>query len=60
MDGGLFLNRGESQRWTFYDIRLLNSTVCGDLIGPMAIVVSEETPRKRGVKFVGFSVVSLA
>ncbi|XP_076898654.1 piezo-type mechanosensitive ion channel homolog isoform X1 [Bidens hawaiensis] len=45
VDGALFLNRGESQWWSFYDISLLNSTVCGDLMGPMAIVVSEETPQ---------------
>lgn len=45
VDGRLFLNRGESEWWSFYDISLLNSTVCGDLVGPMAIVVSEETPQ---------------
>ncbi|KAJ0581861.1 putative Piezo family protein [Helianthus annuus] len=45
VDGALFLNRGESQWWSFYDISLLNSSVCGDLMGPMAIVVSEETPQ---------------
>lgn len=50
VDGVLFLNRGESEWWSFYDISLLNSTVCGDLMGPMAIVVSEETPRKCYLK----------
>ncbi|KAK9055797.1 hypothetical protein SSX86_026882 [Deinandra increscens subsp. villosa] len=45
VDGTLFLNRGESPWWSFYDISLLNSSVCGDLVGPMAIVVSEETPQ---------------
>lgn len=46
VDGMLVLNRGESEWWSFFDISLLNSSVCGDLMGPMAIVVSEETPRK--------------
>ncbi|PWA88896.1 hypothetical protein CTI12_AA084740 [Artemisia annua] len=45
VDGQLLLNRGESEWWSFYDISLLNSAVCGDLVGPMAIVVSEETPQ---------------
>ncbi|KAI3800979.1 hypothetical protein L1987_29079 [Smallanthus sonchifolius] len=45
VDGVLFLNRGESQWWSFIDVSLLNSSVCGDLMGPMAIVVSEETPQ---------------
>lgn len=45
VDGMLVLNRGESEWWSFYDISLLNSSVCGDLMGPMAIVVSEETPQ---------------
>lgn len=45
VDGLLVLNRGESEWWSFFDISLLNSSVCGDLRGPMAIVVSEETPQ---------------
>ncbi|XP_024966702.1 piezo-type mechanosensitive ion channel homolog isoform X2 [Cynara cardunculus var. scolymus] len=45
VDGMLVLNRGESEWWSFFDISLLNSSVCGDLMGPMAIVVSEETPQ---------------
>ncbi|KAD3068641.1 hypothetical protein R6Q59_017338 [Mikania micrantha] len=45
VDGVLFLNREESQWWSFIDISLLNTSVCGDLMGPMAIVVSEETPQ---------------
>ncbi|KAL4572075.1 hypothetical protein LXL04_018844 [Taraxacum kok-saghyz] len=45
VDGMLILNRGESEWWSFFDIGLLNSSVCGDLKGPMAIVVSEETPQ---------------
>ena len=60
VDGRLFLNRGESEWWSFYDISLLNSTVCGDLVGPMAIVVSEETPRKCFCKICRLNVVSLA
>ena len=50
VDGMLILNRGESEWWSFFDIGLLNSSVCGDLKGPMAIVVSEETPRKHYMK----------
>lgn len=46
VDAELLLNRGSSEWWSFYDISWLNSNVCGDLMGPMAIVVSEETPRK--------------
>nr|GFD49150.1 piezo-type mechanosensitive ion channel homolog [Tanacetum cinerariifolium] len=41
----LILNRGNSNWWSFYDISWLESNVCGDLMGPMAIVVSEETPQ---------------
>lgn len=46
VDAELLLNRGSSEWWSFYDISWLDSNVCGDLMGPMAIVVSEETPRK--------------
>ncbi|KVI12497.1 Piezo family [Cynara cardunculus var. scolymus] len=50
VDGMLVLNRGESEWWSFFDISLLNSSVCGDLMGPMAIVVSEETPLGRFIR----------
>nr|XP_043638394.1 piezo-type mechanosensitive ion channel homolog [Erigeron canadensis] len=45
VDAELLLNRGSSEWWSFYDISWLDSNVCGDLMGPMAIVVSEETPQ---------------
>lgn len=41
----LVLNHGSSKWWSFYDISLLNSSGCKDLTGPMAIIVSEETPQ---------------
>ncbi|XP_071738279.1 piezo-type mechanosensitive ion channel homolog [Rutidosis leptorrhynchoides] len=45
VDAKLQLNRGSSEWWSFFDISWLDSNVCGDLMGPMAIVVSEETPQ---------------
>lgn len=51
VDAELLLNRGKSKWWSFYDISWLDSNVCGDLLGPMAIVVSEETPRKCCLKW---------
>ncbi|PWA92008.1 Piezo non-specific cation channel, R-Ras-binding domain protein [Artemisia annua] len=45
VDAELLLNRGNSTWWSFYDISWLESNACGDLMGPMAIVVSEETPQ---------------
>ncbi|CAH1447448.1 unnamed protein product [Lactuca virosa] len=45
VDAKLLLHRGSSEWWSFYDIDWLNSSACGDLMGPMAIVVSEETPQ---------------
>ncbi|KAI3732422.1 hypothetical protein L1987_63627 [Smallanthus sonchifolius] len=46
VDAKLLLNReNNSKWWSFYDISWLDSKVCGDLMGPRAIVVSEETPQ---------------
>ncbi|KAJ9543235.1 hypothetical protein OSB04_022942 [Centaurea solstitialis] len=46
VDAKLLLNhRGHSEWWSFFDIGWFNSNVCGDLMGPKAIVVSEETPQ---------------
>ncbi|KAF5762910.1 putative Piezo family protein [Helianthus annuus] len=46
VDAKLLLNReNNSEWWSFYDISWLDSKVCGDLMGPRAIVVSEETPQ---------------
>ncbi|CAK9151012.1 unnamed protein product [Ilex paraguariensis] len=41
----LVLNRGNSEWWSLYDNNRFNVSGCGGLIGPMAIVVSEETPQ---------------
>ncbi|KAL9683988.1 hypothetical protein QQ045_021419 [Rhodiola kirilowii] len=40
----LLLNHEFPGWWSFYDLSSSNLTGCGDLTGPMAIVVSEETP----------------
>ncbi|CAL0320586.1 unnamed protein product [Lupinus luteus] len=41
----LILNREQFEWWAFRDIQASNfSRVCGGLTGPMAIIVSEETP----------------
>lgn len=48
VDAKLLLNHDDNSTWwSFYDISWLDSIVCGDLMGPRAIVVSEETPRKN-------------
>ncbi|KAM7501316.1 hypothetical protein LguiB_000220 [Lonicera macranthoides] len=41
----LVLNRESSEWWSFQDIRSKNISECRGLTGPMAIVVSEETPQ---------------
>ena len=46
VSGDLVLNRGNPEWWSFHDINALNFGGCGELAGPMAIIVSEETPRK--------------
>ncbi|KAK4788023.1 hypothetical protein SAY86_019342 [Trapa natans] len=40
----LVLNRGELKWWSFHDVNSSNVGGCGGLTGPMAIIVSEETP----------------
>ncbi|KAM6577680.1 hypothetical protein CsatB_029517 [Cannabis sativa] len=45
VSGELFLNRGNPEWWSFHDIDVSNIGGCGDLAGPLAIVVSEETPQ---------------
>ncbi|MCL7046756.1 hypothetical protein MKW94_016922 [Papaver nudicaule] len=43
VSGDLVLNRGDTEWWSFND---LNASIgCGGLTGPMAIIVSEETPQ---------------
>ncbi|XP_075093902.1 piezo-type mechanosensitive ion channel homolog [Nicotiana tabacum] len=41
----IILNRGVSEWWSFHDINSLDVKGCGGLRGPMAIIVSEETPQ---------------
>ncbi|KAF5954962.1 hypothetical protein HYC85_007818 [Camellia sinensis] len=43
--GDLVLNHGSLEWWSFHDIDASNVSVCGELAGPMAIIVSEETPQ---------------
>ncbi|PIN26072.1 hypothetical protein CDL12_01177 [Handroanthus impetiginosus] len=41
----LILHHGSSEWWSFHDINSLNAYGCGGLSGPMAVIVSEETPQ---------------
>ncbi|XP_027116044.1 piezo-type mechanosensitive ion channel homolog isoform X2 [Coffea arabica] len=41
----LVLNNGNLEWWSFHDINSLDVSGCGGLKGPMAIIVSEETPQ---------------
>ncbi|XP_062084665.1 piezo-type mechanosensitive ion channel homolog isoform X2 [Humulus lupulus] len=45
VSGELVLNRGNPEWWSFHDIDESNVGGCGELAGPLAIVVSEETPQ---------------
>ncbi|KAK3441684.1 hypothetical protein EUGRSUZ_B02004 [Eucalyptus grandis] len=45
VSGDLVLNRGHPGWWSFHDTDAPNIRGCGTLAGPMAIVVSEETPQ---------------
>lgn len=45
VSGDLLLNHESPPWWSFYDIDVLDGAACKGLTGPMAIVVSEETPR---------------
>ncbi|XP_025982938.2 piezo-type mechanosensitive ion channel homolog [Glycine max] len=45
VSGDLVLNRGDPEWWSFYDLGILGSHGCGKFPGPMAIIVSEETPQ---------------
>lgn len=51
----LMLNRGNSEWWSFHNVNLSDVSVCGGLTGPMAIIVSEETPRKCLLVIVGIA-----
>ncbi|XP_047333858.1 piezo-type mechanosensitive ion channel homolog [Impatiens glandulifera] len=41
----LVMHHGNTSWWSFEDTVPLNGTECGGLAGPMAIIVSEETPQ---------------
>ncbi|KAG0453640.1 hypothetical protein HPP92_024944 [Vanilla planifolia] len=45
VSGDLFLNHGIPSWWSFHDVNASNVKGCEGLTGPMAIVVSEETPQ---------------
>ncbi|KAK9292746.1 hypothetical protein L1049_020726 [Liquidambar formosana] len=45
VSGDLVLNRGNPEWWSFHDIDASDIRGCGELAGPMAIIVSEETPQ---------------
>ncbi|XP_017252550.1 piezo-type mechanosensitive ion channel homolog isoform X2 [Daucus carota subsp. sativus] len=45
VSGDLVLNRGNSEFWSFHDVHSSDLKICGDLTGPMAIIISEETPQ---------------
>ncbi|KAK7258817.1 hypothetical protein RIF29_24404 [Crotalaria pallida] len=45
VSGDLVLNRGNPEWWSFYDIDISDAHGCGEFPGPMAIIVSEETPQ---------------
>ncbi|KAJ4772325.1 piezo-type mechanosensitive ion channel component [Rhynchospora pubera] len=45
VSGDLVLNNGTTPWWSYYNLNLTDSAGCSGLDGPMAIVVSEETPQ---------------
>ncbi|KAF6171659.1 hypothetical protein GIB67_042174 [Kingdonia uniflora] len=44
VSGDLVLNRGIPEWWSFHDMSASAGGGCGRLTGPMAIIISEETP----------------
>jgi len=56
----LIINREQFEWWTFRDINRSNlSGLCGALTGPMAIIISEETPPRKLVMKLFVSIVHL-
>ncbi|KAF3336299.1 piezo-type mechanosensitive ion channel isoform X3 [Carex littledalei] len=45
VSGNLVLNNGTTPWWSYYNLNSTDSAGCSGLDGPMAIVVSEETPQ---------------
>ncbi|KAL0389546.1 UNVERIFIED_CONTAM: Piezo-type mechanosensitive ion channel [Sesamum calycinum] len=46
----LVLHHGSSKWWSFHDINSLDAYGCRGLSGPMAVIVSEETPLGRFIR----------
>ncbi|GMN48728.1 hypothetical protein TIFTF001_017898 [Ficus carica] len=44
VSGNLVINQENNQWWSFHDINASDFKGCGGLMGPIAVVVSEETP----------------
>lgn len=51
MSGDLVLNHGNPEWWSFHDVYSPAEKSCENLTGPMAIIISEETPRKPLVTY---------
>ncbi|CAK9174686.1 unnamed protein product [Ilex paraguariensis] len=45
VSGDLVLNHGSPEWWSFHDVNASDVKGCGELAGPMAVIVSEETPQ---------------
>ncbi|KAK2976815.1 hypothetical protein RJ640_002214 [Escallonia rubra] len=45
VSGDIVLNRGNGEWWSFHDVDASDVSGCGGLAGPMAIIISEETPQ---------------
>ncbi|XP_010242544.1 PREDICTED: piezo-type mechanosensitive ion channel homolog isoform X2 [Nelumbo nucifera] len=45
VSGDLTINHGSPDWWSFYDVNASDVGGCGGLTGPVAIIVSEETPQ---------------
>nr|XP_027114534.1 piezo-type mechanosensitive ion channel homolog [Coffea arabica] len=43
--GDLVFHRGDPEWWSFHDLDVSDRSGCGELAGPMAVIVSEETPQ---------------
>lgn len=45
VSGDVQLNHGNPSWWSFHDTNASDMVGCGGFTGPMAVIVSEETPR---------------
>ena len=46
----LVINRVDKEWWSFHDVNSSDVTGCQGLTGPMAIIISEETPPRKFFK----------